>query len=129
MGPPAREVESPGEPDQISRGSAGASPSQRASPSPCPRRSELVRWSHALIPTLKETPADAVAPSHILLLRAGMIRQLGAGAYTYLPLGLRVLQKAAQIVREEMDKAGAIELLMPALQPVEIWKESGRLET
>jgi prolyl-tRNA synthetase len=88
-----------------------------------------VRWSHALIPTLKETPADAVAPSHILLLRAGMIRQLGAGAYTYLPLGLRVLQKAAQIVREEMDRAGAIELLMPALQPIEIWKESGRNET
>ena len=58
-----------------------------------------MRWSNALIPTLKETPADAVAPSHILLLRAGMIRQLGAGAYTYLPLGLRVLQKASQIVR------------------------------
>ncbi len=53
-----------------------------------------MRWSHALIPTLKETPADAVAPSHVLLLRAGMIRQLGAGAYTYMPLGLRVLQKA-----------------------------------
>ena len=88
-----------------------------------------MRWSHALIPTLKETPADAVAPSHILSLRAGMIRQLGAGAYTYLPLGLRVLHKAAQIVREEMDAAGAIELLMPALQPIEIWKESGRFET
>ena len=88
-----------------------------------------MRWSNALIPTLKETPADAVAPSHILLLRAGMIRQLGAGAYTYLPLGLRVLHKAAQIVREEMDAAGAIELLMPALQPIEIWKESGRFET
>jgi prolyl-tRNA synthetase len=85
-----------------------------------------VHWSHALIPTLKETPADAVAPSHVLLLRAGMIRQLGAGTYTYMPLGLRVLQKAAQIVREEMDAAGAIELLMPALQPVELWKESGR---
>jgi prolyl-tRNA synthetase len=87
-----------------------------------------VRWSHALIPTLKETPADAVAPSHVLLLRAGMIRQLGAGTYTYMPLGLRVLRKAAQIVREEMDAAGAIELLMPALQPVELWKESGRYE-
>src|SRR5436305_12742011 len=97
--------------------------------SPITRRNSPVRWSHALIPTLKETPADAVARSHILLLRAGMIRQLGAGAYTYLPLGLRVLQKAAQIVREEMDKAGAIELLMPAVQPVEIWKESCRLET
>jgi len=88
-----------------------------------------VRWSSALIPTLKETPADAVAPSHILLLRAGMIRQLGAGAYTYLPLGLRVLHKAEAIVRQEMDAAGAIELLMPALQPVELWKESGRFET
>jgi prolyl-tRNA synthetase len=87
-----------------------------------------VRWSHALIPTLKETPADAVAPSHVLLLRAGMIRQLGAGAYTYMPLGLRVLHKVTQIVREEMDSAGAIELLMPALQPVELWKESGRFE-
>ena len=86
-------------------------------------------WSNALIPTLKETPADAVAPSHILLLRAGMVRQLGAGAYTYLPLGLRVLHKIIHIVRREMDAAGAIELLMPALQPIEIWKESGRYET
>ena len=88
-----------------------------------------MRWSKALIPTLKETPADAVAPSHVLLLRAGMIRQLGAGAYTYLPLGFRVLHKAVQIVREEMDAAGALELLMPALQPIELWKESGRYET
>ena len=88
-----------------------------------------MRWSQALIPTLKESPADAVAPSHVLLLRAGMIRQLGAGAYTYLPLGLRVLNKIVRIVREEMDAAGAQEMLMPALQPVEIWKESGRLET
>ncbi len=88
-----------------------------------------MRWSHALIPTLKETPADAVAPSHVLLLRAGMIRQLGAGAYTYLPLGLRVLNKAVAIVREEMDAAGALELLMPALQPIEIWEESGRART
>jgi prolyl-tRNA synthetase len=88
-----------------------------------------VRWSRALIPTLKETPADAVAPSHVLSLRAGLIRQLGAGAYTYLPLGLRVLQKATRIVREEMDAAGALELLMPALQPIELWKETGRFET
>ncbi len=85
-----------------------------------------MRWSQALIPTQKETPTDAVAPSHVLLLRAGMIRQLGAGAYSYLPLGLRVLHKATKIVREEMDAAGALELLMPALQPVEIWQESGR---
>ena len=87
-----------------------------------------MRWSNALIPTLKETPADAVAPSHVLLTRAGMIRQLGAGAYTYMPLGLRVIQKVIRIVREEMDAAGAVELLMPALQPVELWKESGRFE-
>jgi prolyl-tRNA synthetase len=85
-----------------------------------------VRWSQALIPTQKETPADAVAPSHVLLMRAGMIRPLGAGAYTYLPLGFRVLNKAIRIVREEMDAAGALELLMPAVHPVEIWEESGR---
>lgn len=88
-----------------------------------------MRWSKALIPTLKETPADAVAPSHVYLLRAGMVRQLGAGAYTYLPLGFRVLNKVISIIREEMDAAGASELLMPALQPVDLWKESGRYET
>jgi prolyl-tRNA synthetase len=88
-----------------------------------------VRWSNALIPTLKETPADAVAPSHQLLLRAGMVRQLGAGAYTYLPIGFRVLKKVVEIVRQEMDAAGALEMLMPALQPIELWKESGRYET
>jgi prolyl-tRNA synthetase len=88
-----------------------------------------VRWSQVLIPTQKETPADAVAPSHRLLLRAGMIRQLGAGAYSYLPLGLRVLHKAERIVREEMNAAGALELLMPALNPIEIWEESGRAAT
>jgi len=85
-----------------------------------------VLWSQTLIPTQKESPADAVAPSHVLLLRAGMIRPLGAGAYTYLPLGLRVLNKAVKIIREEMDAAGAVELLMPALNPVELWQESGR---
>jgi prolyl-tRNA synthetase len=88
-----------------------------------------VRWSQALIPTLKETPADAVAPSHVLLLRAGMIRQVGAGAYTFLPLGFRVLNKVVHIVRQEMDAAGAQEVLMPALSPQELWKESGRLTT
>ncbi len=88
-----------------------------------------MRWSQALIPTQKETPADAVAPSHALLLRAGMIRQLGAGAYTYLPLGFRVLGKVVRLIREEMEAAGALELLMPALQPVDLWKESGRFET
>ncbi|MFO0959263.1 MAG: proline--tRNA ligase, partial [Isosphaeraceae bacterium] len=88
-----------------------------------------MRWSQFLIPTQKETPADAVAPSHVLLLRAGMIRPLGAGAYTYMPLGFRVLQKAARIVREEMERAGAVELLMPAVQPIEIWDETGRSTT
>jgi prolyl-tRNA synthetase len=88
-----------------------------------------VRWSQTLIPTQKETPADAVAPSHVLLLRAGMIRPLGAGAYTYMPLGFRVLQKAATIVREEMNRAGAVELHMPALHPIELWVETGRAET
>src|SRR5436305_12745513 len=97
--------------------------------SPITRRNSPVRWSHALIPTLKETPADAVAPSHVLLLRAGMIRQLGAGAYSYLPLGLRVLNKVVAVVRQEMNVAGGQEVLMPALQPVESWKESGRLDT
>ena len=86
-------------------------------------------WSNALIPTQKESPADAVAPSHVLLLRAGMIRQLGAGTYTYLPLGLRVLKKAERIVREEMDAAGALELLMPAMHPIELWEETGRVGT
>jgi prolyl-tRNA synthetase len=85
-----------------------------------------VRWSHALIPTFKESPADAVAASHVLMLRAGLIRQLGAGAYSYLPLGFRVLNKAIQIIRQEMDAAGALELLLPAVHPVELWEESGR---
>src|SRR5436190_14652143 len=97
--------------------------------SPRDRGVLAVRWSRALIPTLKETPADAVAPRHVLLLRAGMVRQLGAGAYTYLPLGFRVLNKVVRIIREEMDAAGALELLMPALQPIELWRESGRYST
>jgi prolyl-tRNA synthetase len=75
---------------------------------------------------MKEVPADAEVPSHQLMLRAGLIRQLMAGAYTYLPLGLRALKKAEQIVREEMDAAGAIELLMPALQPIDLFERTGR---
>ena len=74
-----------------------------------------MRWSNTLIPTIKEVPADAEIPSHQLMLRAGLIRQLMAGAYTYLPLGWKAIQKAAQIVREEMDAAGAAELHMPCL--------------
>jgi prolyl-tRNA synthetase len=88
-----------------------------------------MRWSQALIPTLKETPADAEILSHKLLLRAGLVRKLTGGLYTFLPLGLRSLRKIERIVREEMDRAGALEVLMPALQPPEIWQQSGRYET
>src|SRR5271165_889754 len=88
-----------------------------------------MRWTHTLIPTLKETPADAEITSHKLLLRAGLVRKLSGGVYTFLPLGLRSLRKVEQIIREEMDRAGALEVLMPALQPKEIWEQSGRYET
>src|SRR5437660_7565593 len=88
-----------------------------------------MRWSQTLIPTLKETPAEAEIASHKLLLRAGLIRKLAGGLYTFLPLGLRALRKVEQIVRQEMNRAGALELLMPALQPPEIWQQSGRYET
>ncbi|GIP22524.1 proline--tRNA ligase [Paenibacillus sp. J22TS3] len=87
-----------------------------------------MKQSRLLMPTLREAPADAEAQSHRLLLRAGFIRQLASGVYTYLPLGWRVLQKASAIVREEMNLAGAQELLMPAMQPAELWKKSGRYE-
>jgi prolyl-tRNA synthetase len=88
-----------------------------------------MKWSQAFIPTLREAPADAEILSHKLLLRAGLIRKLAGGVYTFLPLGLRALRKVEQIVREEMDRAGALEMLMPALQPPEIWQQSGRYET
>ena len=88
-----------------------------------------MRWTQTFIPTLKETPAEAEIASHKLLLRAGLIRKLAGGLYTFLPLGLRALKKVEQIVREEMDRAGALEILMPALQPPEIWQQSGRYET
>src|SRR6267143_6906075 len=88
-----------------------------------------MRWTQTFIPTLKETPADAEIPSHKLLLRAGLIRKLTGGLYTFLPLGLRALRKVERIVREEMDRAGGLEVLMPALQPPEIWQQSGRYET
>ena len=77
---------------------------------------------------MKETPAEAEAKSHVLMLRAGLIRRLGSGTYSYLPLGLRTLNKIVQIVREEMDRAGALEVLMPALWPIELLEQSGRLE-
>lgn len=87
-----------------------------------------MRVSRFLLSTVKETPADAEVISHQLMLRAGMIRKLAAGLYTWLPLGLRVLRKVEGIVREEMDRAGAQEVLMPAVQPAELWQESGRWE-
>jgi len=88
-----------------------------------------MRWSQTFIPTLKETPADAEIVSHQLLLRAALVRKLTGGLYTFLPLGLRALRKVERIVREEMDRAGALEVFMPALQPPEIWQQSGRYVT
>lgn len=87
-----------------------------------------MRTSQYLISTLKETPTDATVISHQLMLRAGMIRKIASGLYTWLPMGLRVLRKAEKVVREEMDSAGALEVLMPAIQPAELWQESGRWE-
>jgi len=87
-----------------------------------------MRLSRFPLSTLKETPADAEVISHQLMLRAGMLRKQAAGIYSWLPLGLRVLRKVEAIVREEMDRAGALELLMPAVQPAELWQESGRWE-
>lgn len=85
-----------------------------------------MRWSKSFIPTMKEVPADAEVPSHQLMLRAGLIRQLMAGAYTFLPMGYRVIRKVSEIVREEMERSGAVELFMPALQPQELFDRTGR---
>ena len=87
-----------------------------------------MRLSRYFLPLIKENPSEAQIVSHRLMLRAGMIRQASAGIYTWLPLGFRVLQKVEQIVREEQDAAGAQEMLMPTLQPAELWRESGRFE-
>lgn len=87
-----------------------------------------MRWSQYFLPTLKETPAEAQIASHRLMLRAGMIRQSSAGIYAWLPLGLRVLRKIENIVRAEQNAAGCIEMLMPTLQPAELWRESGRYD-
>lgn len=87
-----------------------------------------MKLSNYFLPTLKENPIDATVVSHQLMLRAGMIRQTASGIYTWLPLGLRVLKKVEKIVREEMDKSGALEVLMPTIQPAELWIESGRYE-
>lgn len=88
-----------------------------------------MRWTQTFIPTLKESPSDAEITSHKLLLRAGLVRKLTGGLYTFLPMGLRSLRKIENIIRTEMDRAGGIEVLMPALQPPEIWQQSGRYET
>ncbi len=85
-----------------------------------------MRWSNTIIPTLKEIPAEAEIASHQLMLRAGLMRKLASGLYTYLPLGWRFIRKVEQIVREEMDRAGALELVMPQLHPIELWDQSGR---
>jgi len=85
-----------------------------------------MRWSKTLIPTLKEVPQDAESTSHKLLLRAGLVRMLMAGAYSYLPLGLRVLENIQNIIRQEMSSCSASELLLPALQPLELWQRTGR---
>jgi len=87
-----------------------------------------MRYSRYFIPTLKETPAEADVLSHQLMLRAGLIRKLASGIYTYLPAGLKSINKVENIIREEMNRSGAIELLMPAVQPAELWQESGRWE-
>jgi prolyl-tRNA synthetase len=87
-----------------------------------------MKASQFLISTLKEAPADAEVVSHRLMMRAGMIKRLAGGVYTYMPMGLRVIRKVEAIIRDEMNRAGAIELLMPVIQPAELWQESGRWE-
>ncbi|NCW27690.1 MAG: proline--tRNA ligase [Verrucomicrobia bacterium] len=87
-----------------------------------------MRWTQALLTTLRDAPAEAEIASHQLLLRAGLARKLTSGLYTFLPLGLRALRKVERIVREEMDRAGALEILMPALQPPDLWEKSGRIQ-
>jgi prolyl-tRNA synthetase len=89
---------------------------------------DLMRASQFLISTLKEAPADAEVTSHKLMMRAGMIKKLGAGIYTYMPMGLRVIRKVEAIVRDEMNRAGAVECSMPVVQPAELWQETGRFE-
>ena len=87
-----------------------------------------MKASQFFISTLKEAPADAEVVSHRLMMRAGMIKKLGAGIYTYMPMGLRVIRKVEAIVREEMNRAGAVELAMPVVQPAEFWQETGRFQ-
>jgi len=87
-----------------------------------------MKFSKSFIPTLKEVPNDAVVTSHILMLRTGMVRSLGAGIYSFLPLGYKVIKKISEIIRQEMDAIGGQEFHLPALNPKEIWEETGRVE-
>src|ERR1700710_2188301 len=87
-----------------------------------------MKASQFFVSTLKEAPADAEVASHKLMMRAGMIKRLGAGIYNYMPMGLRVIRKVEGIIREEMNRAGAVELLMPVVQPAELWQETGRFD-
>src|ERR1700751_546573 len=87
-----------------------------------------MKASQFFVSTLKEAPADAEVTSHKLMTRAGMIKKLGAAIYNYMPMGLRVIRKVEHIVREEMNRAGAVELTMPVVQPAEFWEESGRFQ-
>ena len=88
-----------------------------------------MRMSRLFSKTLRDAPAEAETANHQLMLRAGLVQQLAAGIYCYLPLGWTVMRKIEQIIREEMDRAGGQEVLMPALQPAELWEQSGRIET
>ena len=85
-----------------------------------------MKYSKSGIVTIKNVPNDAEITSHILMIRSGMIKKLASGLYTWMPLGLKVLRKIEDIIRSEMDKVNALEILMPAIQPSELWKESGR---
>ena len=87
-----------------------------------------MKASQFFISTLKEAPAEASLASHQLMLRAGLIKSVASGLYTWMPMGLRVLRKVENVVREEMNRAGSVELLMPVVQPAELWQESGRWE-
>ena len=87
-----------------------------------------MRVSQFFISTLKEAPAEAELISHKLMLRAGLIKRLGSGLYTWMPLGLKILRKIEHIIREEMNSSGALELMMPAIHPAELWQETGRWE-
>src|SRR5436309_13352966 len=88
----------------------------------------MSRRSRYFLPTVKEAPADAEAISHVLMVRAGLVRQLGAGLWSFLPAGWRVHRKVEQIIREEMDAAGAMETSMPVLQPADTWRQTGRYD-